>query len=438
MCEHRYSTLLLGFDVTKLTALGSSLAKMDVRCIFVTTETLQTSLVQRVPLSLFMDASVPLQEALRALSFIRSVIPSMRVHCFREVDARQEQIALLQNGATSVSAKIDINTEVERLMHGHIAKLQVAKNGHHSTRLPMTGGIASRLRATEIVSIAKHDIDMLIVGAHGNDSADLAKEIHHLSPRASQPFVTIDCASLSENLAESELFGHTKGAFSGADKERLGLMRSAEGGTLLLNKVEDLSASIQAKLLRALQEREVRPVGAMRSYSINVRIISTSNVDLAFMVASGDFREDLLFRISAYSCKIPNLNDRRDEIPSLVRRYLKSECERMGMPLVHMDAAATAELMGADWPGNSRQLRNVLQNAVFTCTDSFISVSSIKELMKKSSSSPVHPYSESLQNLRALHLRDLHAQWQGSTSKMVQAGSLHRSTVYRMMSTTAH
>lgn len=436
--ELRHTAHLIGFKAEHSQWLTPVLGSLGLQSTWTTPDTWRMSFLQCIPTLVFIGADTLLQEALDILSLIRSVAPSLRVHCFRETGSKQEWIALLQGGATSVNAMTDIAAGLERVACEDLAKVGIGLNAQTLSRYPQEGGIATRLGALEFAAIAKSDIDILLLEPQGYDEAALVKKLHDLSPRASKPLLTVDCASLSESLAESELFGHTKGAFSGADRERQGLMRSAEGGTLFLSKVENLSPGVQAKLLRALQEREVRPVGSMRAFKIDIRLISTSSVDLMTKVKLGEFREDLLFRLSVYSKHIPGLNHRRDEIPAMVRGLLASECQRMGEPLIDMGLDAIALLMGADWPGDSAQLRSVIQHAVLTCQGKQIGATTIKKILKLNGAYSLATYSETGESLLSAHLQGLHEYYQGSVAKMARASNLHRSTVYRMLSATAH
>jgi len=211
-----------------------------------------------------------------------------------------------------------------------------------------------------IDKVAKTDTTVLLLGESGTGKEILARAIHQKSKRAERPFIATNCAALSETLLESELFGHEKGSFTGAIKQKPGRFEVAEGGTLLLDEIGEISAGFQAKLLRALEEGEVTRVGSTETIKIDVRIIAATNRDLQKLVADGSFREDLFFRLSVFPVKVPPLRQRADDIPILVDHFLG----KLGYGHGRLEASLLAKLGNYRWPGNVRELRNVLERAV--------------------------------------------------------------------------
>src|SRR5439155_18390339 len=201
-------------------------------------------------------------------------------------------------------------------------------------------------------------------GESGTGKERIAEAIVRASHRAQKPFVRFNCAALTAELAEAELFGHTKGAFTGAHKARPGLFREADGGTLLLDELGELDPSVQAKLLRVLQEGEVRPVGDERAYPIDVRIIGATHRDLGELVKSGRFREDLHYRLKVVQLRVPPLRERPEDIPMLAREFLRRACERFGLPPIAPTPGLLARLSAHAWPGNVRELENAIESAV--------------------------------------------------------------------------
>jgi DNA-binding NtrC family response regulator len=218
-----------------------------------------------------------------------------------------------------------------------------------------------RLRKT-ITELGPTDISVLIEGETGTGKELVAKAIHLKSARSEHPFVPVDCAAISESVMESELFGHVKGAFTGAHVSTLGLIRSAHQGTLFLDEVGELSQVIQVKLLRTIQEREVRPVGSSKSYEVDVRILAATNRDLSKEVTQGNFREDLFYRLNVVAIHVPPLRERKEDIPILARHFL----ERFSADFSkrkELSPEALVCMEDYDWPGNVRELENVIRRA---------------------------------------------------------------------------
>jgi two-component system response regulator HydG len=218
--------------------------------------------------------------------------------------------------------------------------------------------------ATLVHRVAGREVTVLIQGESGTGKERVAEAIVAGSPRADRPFVRFNCASLSPELAEAELFGHTRGAFTGATKDRPGLFREADGGTLFLDEVGELGATVQARLLRALQSGEVRPVGEDRARKVDVRVIAATHRDLAGMATHGTFREDLLYRLKVVSLRVPALRERPEDIPLLARVFAERAARRFGLPTPRIDDALLAALAARPWPGNVRELENAIEMMV--------------------------------------------------------------------------
>ena len=221
-----------------------------------------------------------------------------------------------------------------------------------------------------IERVGGSEVTVLMNGPTGSGKEVLARLTHDFSPRRNGPFVPVNCAALPESLAESLLFGHAKGAFTGAAKSTIGLFEQAEGGTLFLDEIGELPLQIQAKLLRAVQEKEITPVGKSEAISCNVRIVSATNRDLGRSIKRGTFREDLYFRISTFRINVPGLNERRDDILPLTNFFLMKYGN--GSSEYRFSPDATAKLLAYDWPGNVRELENVVQRAIVLTDDDFI------------------------------------------------------------------
>ncbi|MFB9174982.1 sigma-54-dependent transcriptional regulator [Roseibium salinum] len=226
--------------------------------------------------------------------------------------------------------------------------------------------------------IAPSDASVLITGESGTGKEVIARHVHRCSNRASKPFISINCAAIPEHLLESELFGHEKGAFTGAVARRIGKFEEADGGTLLLDEISEMDVRLQAKLLRAIQERVIDRVGGTRPVPVNIRILATSNRDLADSVRQGLFREDLLFRLNVVNLKLPPLRERPADIMELAQFFIKHYSEANGVAVRTLSAEARQALMSNPWPGNVRELENTMHRAVLLASGEDISVEAIR------------------------------------------------------------
>ena len=268
------------------------------------------------------------------------------------------------------------------------------------------------LRA-ELGSIARRDCTVLIQGESGAGKELIARAIHAQSRRASRPFVPVDCTAFSESLFESQLFGHVRGAFTGAENATLGFFRATDGGTLFLDEIGELPLAVQAKLLRAIQERTVVPLGDTEPVAADVRVIAATHRNLTEMVADGRFREDLYFRINVVGLSVPPLRNRRDDISRLAHHFLQQFAELYEEPTKKLSADALAALRAYDWPGNVRELQNAIEHACVFCPDRTIPVSSLPGTVRANpgkSQTATDPDIMSLeQSERLLIARALHA-----------------------------
>ncbi len=222
--------------------------------------------------------------------------------------------------------------------------------------------------------VADSQATVLVQGESGTGKEMVARTIHQLSPRRDKPLVVVECSSLPETLLESELFGHVKGAFTGAASNRHGLFEEADGGTIFLDEIADTSPTFQAKLLRVLQEGEFKPVGSNRSVKVDVRVISASNKDLFDLVRAKQFREDLYYRLAVLPLFLPPLRERREDIPILVTHFAKGASRRHRRPMRPVAPEAMHQLMASLWPGNVRELYNLVERVVVTATGDVLTV----------------------------------------------------------------
>ncbi len=221
----------------------------------------------------------------------------------------------------------------------------------------------------QVRTIARTDYTVLIRGESGTGKELVARAIHKLSRRAERPMVTVNCPAIPEHLLETELFGHKRGAFTGAERDHRGLLREAEGGTLFLDEIGDISTNVQTKLLRVLQEGEIRPLGGSRTEKVDVRVLASTNRDLEKKLEEKTFREDLFYRLNVVTVWTPSLERIREDIPVLVRHFIRLACEEVGSPEKRISLEALNLLMGRSWPGNVRELRNAVRRVVMFCPE---------------------------------------------------------------------
>ena len=235
----------------------------------------------------------------------------------------------------------------------------------------------------EITRCAVYDASVLITGPTGTGKELIARAIHRQSPRAAQPFIPVDCTTLTSALFASQLFGHRKGAFTGAEHETLGCFRAAQGGTIFLDEIGDLELDLQAKLLRVLQERIVVPVGGHEGTPIDVRVVAATNRDLKRDVVRRRFREDLYFRLNVVSLETIGLCRRPDDIPKLCEHFLDQLGKRSGFPRKSLSSGAIELLTLFEWPGNIRQLQHVIEQAAILCQEDVITLPLVHELLER-------------------------------------------------------
>ena len=284
----------------------------------------------------------------------------------------------------------------------------------------------------QVAQIADSDATILLTGETGTGKEVLARVLHANSRRSKGPFVALNCAAISESLFESELFGHIRGAFTNAMTAKRGLFQSANGGTLFLDEIAEMSLPMQVKLLRAVQEREVREVGADYTTKVDVRIITATNKDLAECVKLGAFRHDLYYRISVVPLSIPALRERRDDIPLLAQHFLKQSARRSNKDVRGFTPAAMHRLMGYPWPGNVRELENAVEKAVVMSRQDMV----LPELLPSAGASTdigLKPLTEAKEEFERSYLRNVLQMTGGNISRAAQFAGRYRADFYKML-----
>ena len=298
-------------------------------------------------------------------------------------------------------------------------------------------GIVSRsARMADLLAearmVAQTDATVLLLGESGTGKELLAQAIHRASPRADKPFVAINCGAIPENLLESELFGHVKGAFTDAIRSHPGLFQTAHGGTVLLDEIGDMPSPLQVKLLRVLQERAVRPVGAAESIAVDVRIISATHRDLDAALAAGQFREDLYYRLNVVQLHLPPLADRREDIALLANHFLAQLAAKYGKRVSGFAPEALKALTTAAWPGNVRQLFNVVEQTCALATTPLVPLALVQRALR-SATMPVLSYGEAKQRFEREYLVGLLKLTDGNVSDAARLAERNRTEFYRLL-----
>jgi len=283
----------------------------------------------------------------------------------------------------------------------------------------------------QVKLVAQQDISVFIQGASGTGKELIAKAVHKASPRTDNPFVALNCSAIPEALLESELFGHRKGSFTGAIKDHIGLFQAAHTGTMFLDEIGDMPVSLQAKLLRVLQEGKVRPVGGTEDIAVDVRVISATHRDLELAMNDKTFREDLYYRLNVVMIELPALRQRREDIPLLVQHFLKIFEEKSGRRM-SFSASALEVIVSAPWPGNVRQLLNVIEQVSALSTNDVISVTLVQKALKQPSND-ILTYAQAKERFERDYLCRLLQLTGGKVSQAARLANRNRTEFYRLL-----
>jgi DNA-binding NtrC family response regulator len=324
----------------------------------------------------------------------------------------------------------------ERLVAKRERELNLLRErvARHAASRQFIAGSAAMQEVLELAArVAPLDTTVLVSGESGTGKEFIVRMIHDQSPRASGPFVSINCAALTETLLESELFGHVRGAFTGAVRDKPGLFEVADRGTLFLDEIGEVAPTVQAKLLRALQEREIRRVGAERTLTVNARVLAATNRDLRAAVAAGTFREDLYFRLGAFVIPVPPLRDRREDIPALAYDFVRRAATRLKKDVEAVSPEAMTALMNYSWPGNVRELEHAIERAVIVARGSSIRTRELPpEISQKPGPRPTDDSFDLQEQERATIERAL-SRFRGNRRDAAEALKISTVTLWRKM-----
>ena len=356
-------------DIRELLAI--TLGRMDIDCTTAADVAEAKRHLDSATFDLCLtDMNLPDGNGLELVAYIAQTKPALPVAVITAHGNMESAILALKSGAFDfVNKPLDIN-DLRNLVSQAI-KLGDAADGSAKTLIGRSPKI-EQLRET-INKLARSQAPVYIAGESGTGKELVARLIHNQGPRAANEFVPVNCGAIPQELIESELFGHVKGSFTGATADKPGLFKVADGGTLFLDELAELPLQMQVKLLRAIQEKRIRPVGAQQEIAVDCRILSATHKNLAKMVEDGTFRQDLFYRINVIELKVPPLRERADDVELLVRHFLRALSERLGMPAPTLRDGALEALKRHSFPGNVRELENVLERAITLCENDIIS-----------------------------------------------------------------
>lgn len=365
-------------DIRELISL--TLDRMDVACVAVGDLAEARGALERERFDLCLtDMRLPDGDGLDLVAWMQTETPGVPVAVITAHGNVESAVNALKAGAFDFVSK-PVELEVLRKLVRTALKLERTTPGAtsaDSTRLIGDSGAMQKVRAT-VSKVARSQAPVLITGESGTGKELVARMVHDASPRSAGPFVPVNCGAIPSELMESEFFGHRKGSFTGAHADKDGLFQAAEGGTLFLDEIAELPVLMQVKLLRAIQEKAVRPVGAPQEVQVDVRVLSATHKDLAAEVTAGRFREDLYYRINVIELHVPPLRDRPGDIELLIDHLLDALSEKLGMDPLNIDADARRKLADYRFPGNVRELENVLERAATLCEDSLIEADDVQ------------------------------------------------------------
>lgn len=389
------------------------------------------------------DLNMPDISGLDVLKAFKKSSPQTFTIVITAFGSFETAIKAIQNGAydyiskpfkmDDIKQKVSAAIEQQRLL-----RKQMAPQEKSMTSLSfIIGNSPKMLEIYKLVAkVAGSDVTVLIQGESGTGKELVARAIHDNSPRAEKHYVAINCAALPETLLESELFGHAKGAFTGAMTDKKGLLEEADGGTCFLDEIGDMSLPLQTKLLRVLQDHEIRRVGGNQSVRVDIRVLSATNRDLAAMVKSGQFREDLYYRLNVVTIKLPALREHPEDISPLADHFLRKSNLKTNKNVRGISKEAMGLLMRYDWPGNIRQLENAIERAVALTTNAVLLPSDIPEELQQMEEAPKELLSgnfHTLEEIKKQYIQQVLKRTGGNQNLAAEILGINRKTLYRML-----
>ncbi|HFQ80483.1 MAG TPA: sigma-54-dependent Fis family transcriptional regulator [Desulfobacterales bacterium] len=328
-----------------------------------------------------LDIKMPEMSGLKLLREMLNLDPGLTVVMITGYGTVDMAVEAMKGGAFDFLTKPFVKEGLFRVIHNGLAHNDLIRENYQLRQQVAEGeplsefvgdSVPMRRLYNAIRTAAESDFTVLVRGESGTGKELVMLAIHRLSKRGTKPLVMVNCPAIPDHLLESELFGHQRGAFTGAEKDQPGLFAQADKSTLCLDEIGDISTAVQAKLLRVLQEHEIRPLGASLSRALDVRIIAATNQNLEKRIKAGEFRNDLFYRLNVVMIRTPSLNEIREDIPLLADYFTHNVCRELGIPVKRMAVETVERLMVMPWPGNVRELQNMIRTAVLFCPDDII------------------------------------------------------------------
>ena len=390
------------------------------------------------------DLKMPGASGLDLVRHVRENLKDTEVMMITGYPSIEGAVTAVKTGAEDYLTKPFTQEELLSAVRQALDKLRVkrmARGGHEQAAVPPFGLIGESEPMQKvfhaILKAANTMATILIAGESGTGKELVARAIHYRSSRASSPFVAVNCGGIPQELIESELFGHLKGAFTGAIETRAGFFQTADGGTIFLDEISEMSLPMQVKLLRVLQDKEVRMVGSMRAKTIDVRILAATNKDLSALAEQGAFREDLFYRINVITIALPPLRSRGDDVLLLTRHFAKKFAKESGKPMQQISESALKVLKNYPWPGNVRELENIIQRLAVMTDGDIIEIPDLPPLMRFSALREIG-LRRTLAEVESEYVQSVLASVGGNKSRAAEILGIDRKTLRNKLKESQH
>jgi len=435
--KQNFRILVVDDDDSTRRLLTSVLAAEGYECLTANSITAAEDLLRKETVQLaLLDLYLGTANGLNVLDLIKVLQPHCACVMMTAHPSVETVTRSLGSGAVEYLGKPllidDLLAVVRKVQASRQASIPKAGDEDDAPETAIIGRTPKMLEVYRAIArVAPTDASVLILGGSGTGKELVARALHDHSARAKMPFIPVNCGALPEHILESELFGHEKGAFTGADSSRAGLFEAANGGTLFLDEISETKPGFQVNLLRAVQEQQIRRVGSQKYTPVSVRILAASNRDLGKMMGQGQFREDLYYRLSVVVINLPGLEERREDIPLLVQHFL-SRSNRKSKRSVKITDEAMQLLTRSSWPGNVRELENLVERLAIFCTSGEIGVADVEH---ERQSLPVNGSAENgsgtLEDMERQHILRVLQENAGNKSKAARALGIERKTLYQ-------